>query len=190
MAKEALYKSVPGAKEAVKVHIVDSRTYSAAYGHPVVQGAIMAKEGKSVKEILAYLRDWFDRVEILLGCYTLEYARKSGRIGAAAAFVGDMLGLRPVISMIDGTTKTLEKVRSEKNLITRIAATAAENAEDKGSFIVICAAEEQYGRELQAKIKKETGIEPPLYFAGASIPINAGPRIVAAVYLGKKRPQG
>lgn len=190
MAREHFYKECPGAEEAMPIYIVDSRTYSLAYGHPVVQAAKKAREGMSVKDVLAYLEDYFARVEIYLGCYTLEYAKKSGRISAAAAFVGDILGLRPIISMIDGETKVVEKIRGEKNLVGRIADICKQPGVNMTEdVVVVCAAVEEYGKELQAKLKKEFGVDAPIYFAGASIAINAGPKMVAVTYLGKKRPQ-
>lgn len=187
-ARDALYREIPEAEGRIKIHIVDSRTYAMAYGLPVVRGAVMAREGKSVGEILDYLDDWFSRVEILLGCYSLEYAKKSGRIGAAAAFMGDVLGLRPIIAMIDGGTKTVGKVRGDKNLIPKISELCAGTYNDLAKGMIICAAELERGVEMQAQIKKDYGVMLPIYYAGASIVINSGPRIVAVAYPGKKRP--
>jgi len=187
MARDLLYQSIPEAKEKMQIHIVDSRTYSTAYGMPVVEGAKMAEQGKTVAEILTYLDEYFRSVEIYLGCYSLEYAKKSGRIGAAAAFVGDVLGLRPIILMVDGTTKTVDKVRGEKHLIDRIISMCKNPDIDMSKDVfAIHAAEKQYGAEMQQKLKKEFGIDVPVYSAGASIVINAGPKIVAVVVRNKK----
>ena len=114
----------------LEIHIVDSGTYSLAYGWPTMQAAKMAKSGKSVEEILLWLEDYFSSVEIYLGCYTLEYAKKSGRISAAAAFVGDVLGLRPIIAMIGGGTKVVDKVRGEKNVAPRLLQAYLDNCAD------------------------------------------------------------
>ena len=188
MAKEHLYAEFPEVEERLRIHIVDSRTYSMAFGYPVVQAAKQARDGATVEDILAYLDDWVNRVEVLLGCYSLEYARKSGRIGAAAAFVGDVLGVRPIISMIDGSTKTEAKVRGGKLLTARILAMIKEKHEKAPEGLcLVCGENTESAQELQKMIQKEYGIKVPYYHVGASIAINAGPQIVAAIYLAEKR---
>jgi DegV family protein with EDD domain len=188
MAKAMFYNDCPDAEADMRIHIIDSKTYTVAYGLPVVKSAQMARQGKSVAEILAYLHDFFDRLEVYLVCYTLEYARKSGRITAAAAVVGDMLGIRPVIAMIDGATKTVEKVRGDKAIpakLLQIFKKRCENPEDL--ICVVDAAVDEYGQTVQALFQKELNRKIPIHKAGASIVINAGPRIVAICCLGRKR---
>ena len=46
-----------------------------------------------------YKRQSLDRVEICLAAYSLKQMKKSGRVSAAAAVVGDLLGIRPIISL-------------------------------------------------------------------------------------------
>lgn len=187
MAKELIFEKIPAAKDGLRIHVVDSRTYSMAYGYPVVQGAKMARAGKSVQEILDYLEDYFARAEVYLGCYTLEYAKKSGRIGAAAAFVGDVLGLRPVIAMIDGKTQTVAKVRGDKNLAPQIAEIFSRTRDRDDATLIIRGEPDEPVEQLSALIEKETGKAPPVYYAGASIIINSGPKIIAVVHQGKRR---
>lgn len=188
MAVESFFHQYPEAKGQISIHVVDSRTYSLGYGYPVIQGAKMAEEGRPVEEILEYLEDYFDRLEIYLACYTLEYAKKSGRITAAAAVVGDVLGLRPIISMIDGQTRTVEKVRGDKQVAPRLVEHYLRQREDPQSPVVtISAAVEEYGQQLTQLLEEATGGPVPHYKAGASIVINAGPNIAAVCLLGKKR---
>ena len=190
MARERFYQKTPEARDKIGIHIVDSRTYSFVYGYPVVQGAKMARAGKSAEEILAYIEDYFDRVEIYLGCYSLEYAKRSGRIGAAAAFVGDVLGLRPIISMIDGQTKTVDKVRGDKNLPARLLQLYLDNRAGKEGPVLIVRGElDAPVEELQALLREDLGRDVQDYYAGASIAINTGPKLIAVVCLGKRRPQ-
>lgn len=181
-AKEEFFRKNSEAKDKVEINIIDSKTYSAGYGYPVVQAAKMALNGHGTAEILDYLNHWFSRVEILLGCYSLKYAKKSGRITAAAAFVGDVLGVRPVILMIDGQTKTIDKVRGDKNLVPKLVETYLKRRESKEAPVAIAHGKDiNTALELQALLEKETGRQVPMYAVGASIAINAGPDIVAIV---------
>ena len=97
--------------------MIDSLCYTYTYGYAVVQAAKQAEEGRSYEEILAYLDDYFSRAETYFSVYNLDFAKKSGRISVAAAFVGDMLGLRPIMSIIDGEIKIIEKVRGDKAVV-------------------------------------------------------------------------
>lgn len=47
---------------------------------------------------------------------TLKYVKKSGRVTAAAAFAGELLGLRPLIKIAGGVSTVIEKIRGEKIL--------------------------------------------------------------------------
>ncbi len=188
MAAELFFSDKPDAKGKIEIHVVDSKTYTMAYGFPVVEAASFARTGKSVDEILEYLRGFFDSCEIYLACYTLEYAKKSGRINAAAAFVGEVLGLRPIISLIDGETKIVERVRGEKQLLQQLIKCYEQSRGDKDTLpLVICGEVDEHGISVQQALQKGLDHEIPMYNAGASIVCNAGPKIAAIIFRGKKR---
>ena len=111
LAKDNFYDENPQAIDKFKIHVVDSLTYTAGYGYAVIEAAKKAKKGCSSDEIIAFLKDWFSCVEIYFSPYSLEQVKRSGRVSCAAAFMGELLGLRPLIQMVDGTSNTLEKIR-------------------------------------------------------------------------------
>jgi DegV family protein with EDD domain len=188
MAAAAFFEEHPDAQDKLKIHIVDSKTYTMAYGWPVVEGARMARNGRSAPEILGYLYDFFDRCEIYLACYSLDYAKKSGRLNAASAFVGELLGLKPIISLIDGDTKIVQTVRGDKQIIPQLVRCWEERRDPECDFaLVACGAVDEYGKMLQKVLEVKAGKPIPMFNAGASIVINAGPKIVAVVLLGKRR---
>jgi len=188
MAKKQLFHDHPEAVDQIEIHVVDSRTYSAAYGYYVAEAARMARKGKTAAEILDYLRDTFEHLEVYLACYSLEYARKSGRIGAAAAFVGDVLGLRPIILMAGGQTKTVEKVRGNKTLPEKIYEAYEKNCTNKNApVIMVRGSLDEPVDELKRIFRQKTGKDLPAYYAGASILINTGPEMLAIVCRGQRR---
>lgn len=188
MAVNLFFQEHPEASGKLNIHVVDSRAYSLAYGQPVVQAAQMAENGSSVQSILDFLEDRFSRQEIYLACYTLEYAKRSGRITAAAAVVGDALGLRPIISLIDGKTKTVEKVRGDKNVVPKLAELYRKYHDpDYPEVMAASGSIHEYGEELRALLEQQTGQPVQHFKIGASIAINSGPRVAAICLLGKKR---
>lgn len=190
MAREQLYEEHPDWKENFRIHLVDSRTYSLGYGYPVIEAARKVQRGASSTEILAYLDDWFNSAEIYLAPYSLEFAKKSGRIPCAAAFVGELMGLKPIISMIDGKTTTLEKVRGDKAVIPALLKRAQAAAIPQTPYCIVGAMLPEETEKLRVQSEKTLGWAPEgTYLAGAAITINAGPKIVAMVVKGKNRKQ-
>ncbi len=188
MAREALYERHPDWRENFPIHIVDSQTYCLAYGYPVMEAAKKASRGASSSEILAFLEDWFDSVEIYLAPYSLECAKKSGRISAAAAFMGELIGLKPIIAMIGGTTKIVEKVRGDKAVVPAVIKHAFSAAIPHTPYMVVKGTLPEEAQELFEKAKKQFGYEAVGIFPeGAAIAINAGPKMVAMIVKGKNR---
>ena len=185
-AKETFYAENPDAQ--MKIHLVDSGSYTLAYGYPVMEAARMVEAGKTVEEILAYLADWFASIEVYLGVYTLEYAKKSGRIGGIGAFVGEVLGLRPIIGSIGGKTTIVDKVRGDKNVVPRLFEAYKKTVTDRTKpVIVLHGVDKGPTQELAALIEQETGRPPEMFNVGACVAINTGPNPVALVCHGKKR---
>ncbi len=187
--KRQFYGENPGAQDQMQITVLDSGTYTLGYGQPIMDAAQMIREGATAEEVTAWLDDCFSCTEILFASYSLEYAKRSGRIPAAAAFVGDVLGLRPVISIIDGTTTVVEKVRGDKNVAIRIAENALKRAVDKKSVTaIVYGAVDQYGEDLTRELSRRFSRVPKVrYHVGAAITINSGPKVVGVAYRGEKR---
>lgn len=188
MAREQFYESHPEAKEQFKIHLVDSKAYTMAYGYPVVEAAKKAQRGASSDEIVAYLEDWFDSVEIYFAPYTLEFVKKSGRVPAAAAFVGELIGLRPIISIIDGETKVIEKVRGDKAILPALLKHAKERIIPQTPYMLVRSTKNDECAEFAGQLKKQFGHEAVGQFdIGAAISINAGPKVVGVIVKGQNR---
>lgn len=180
------YEDNPGAEEKMRIHLLDSLSYTLGYGYPIIESARMAKEGADVEQILVNLRDWFSRLEIYFCVSTLEFAKKSGRISCAAAFVGEVLGLRPVISIINGETQTVEKVRGVQKLSAALSKKSLERIDAKSPYTVIIGKNPEWGKEVGKQVEEALGYPPTGYYnAGASIAINAGPDLVGIAFKGK-----
>ncbi len=189
VARDLFFEEHPQAKGSFQIDILDSKTYTMAYGYPIIQAAKMARAGESAQKILEYLEDFFNSVEIYFSVFNLDFAKKSGRISCAAAFVGEVLGLRPIISIIDGEIKIISKVRGDKNIVPKLCSLACERREKPGTpFFTLRAIGPEPAQELSAVLEKQwKQSSQGIYYAGASITINAGPRLVGVAVLGKNR---
>lgn len=184
MAKEKFIRKNPDSN--FKIHIIDSKMYTIAYGYAVMEAAKKAKKGATSIEIIAYLDDWFDTVEIYFAPYTLEFVKKSGRLSCAAAFVGELIGLRPIISIINGETKVIEKVRGDKAIIPALLKYAKEKGVPETPYIIVQGMLKDEALDLDTQAKKVMGYDSVgIYNAGAAITINTGPKIIAIVVKGE-----
>ena len=187
-AYDTFMQEHPEAEGKFKAHLFDSESYSGSYGYAVVEAAKMVKDGKSIDEITAFIRDWLDNVAIYFGVYTLKYAKKSGRIPSAAAFVGEALGLKPILFIDDHKITTSGKVRGEKNVIPAVIKSAKDDIEPGSPYSLIYGNDSALLDELKEKAIAEFGYPPAYIFqVGAVIAANAGPRLVAVIYRRKKK---
>lgn len=188
MAKDMFFEENPEANDKFRVHIVDSLTYTMGYGFPVIEAAKKIKRGAKVDEVLAYLNDWFSCSEIYFAPYSLEFVKKSGRVSVAAAFVGELIGLRPIISFVNGDVNITEKVRGDKSVIPAIVNTTAKRIIPQTPYCVVYGEIEEYGKQLAEDLTKKLGYPPEhLYKAGAIIALNAGTKIVGVIIKGQRR---
>lgn len=178
-AKELLPEEYPMLKDKINIRVLDATSYSYVIALPVVRGLERLKKGDDPDVVADDMQDWYNNSITLLGLYNLQYAKKSGRLNSCAAFVGDMLGLKPILS-IAGENKTIDKTRGDKNLIPKLAQLYAKMADDiKGDYIIAYGDDPSRGKELAAEIKKLGGKAPTLMGpAGPCVAINAGPKMI------------
>ncbi|MDE7163170.1 MAG: DegV family protein [Clostridia bacterium] len=111
------------AKFGGKVRVVDS--IQACIGERILlQYAIrLVKEGRSAAEVVKELDNKKNRIQLLAVLDTLAYLRKGGRISSVAAIAGEMLSIKPVISVVDGEVKLVGKAMGSKksnNLLNQL----------------------------------------------------------------------
>lgn len=183
MAKETFFDEHPEYEGKLHIYNIDGKGYSAIYGVPVVDGARMIKEGKSAKEVDAYIRNAIDNRRIYFGMYTLKYAGKSGRIPSAAAFVGDRLNLKPIMKICDNEITTGAKVRGEGKIIPKIVDMSIADMKPGTPYEVIYGNDLNAKEEMEALMKERVGYGPAGYYQiGAAIAANAGPRTVGLAF--------
>lgn len=99
--------------EGGEIHIVDSRTVTFALALLVEEAARMRDQGLSAAEIAAGVEALARRTRLLAIVDTLTYLKKGGRISAATAAVGGLLGIKPIVGVDSrGAVEALGKARS------------------------------------------------------------------------------
>ena len=180
MAKDLFYDENPDSK--INIYVLDSVSYSVGYGWPIMQADKLIDDGISPEALVTFLNEQFDKTEIILSAYNMKFMKKSGRISAAAAVAGEMLGIKPLILLAHGDTKVLGKVRGDKMIIPALIRTFKERAADTTTY-VIGYTDEEYGKELYSACVKELGVPPVLSVElGSAVATNAGNHSIGILY--------
>ena len=187
LAKKNLLEEHPEMAK-MRIEILDSHCYSLGYGYPVVESAKKLIAGQSVDNVVAYLTDMFNNCEIYIIGFNLRHMKKSGRINAAAAFLGELMGLKPLISLIDGESEVVKKSRGEKNAITDAVQYISGRAIPETPWEIlrtsVTALEDDFIKQYSAKVGRPPEMQS---IAGAAVASNTGPYIIGVIIRGNAR---
>jgi len=100
-----------------RVEVLDSKLFSMALGLVVIGAARQAREGASLDDVVESAKGLYSRIHVRMTFDTLEYVRKGGRIGAAEAFMGRMLDVKPILTLKDGMATPVVRKRTRAKAI-------------------------------------------------------------------------
>ncbi len=181
LAAQMVLEKFPSAR----IEIVDSRSNSMQEGLCAVAAAQAAMAGETLDRCVSAARDTISRTRYLFTPATLEYLQRGGRIGTASALLGNLLQIRPILTVADGQTTTFAKVRTQSRALTEIARTFAEDVRDHGLEYVVVhyigdkAPAEQFAREL---VEPVAGAPVQVVPVSAVVGLHVGPA-VGLVYM-------
>jgi DegV family protein with EDD domain len=104
----------------IPIIVVDSRTLAMAAGFAVLTGAKVARSGAAPDEVVSMVSRRADASTTYFYVDSLEYLRRGGRIGTAAAMLGSALAVKPLLTVADGEIRPYERVRTESKALTRL----------------------------------------------------------------------
>jgi DegV family protein with EDD domain len=117
-------------RASVPVTPVDSRQVGMGTGFAVLAAADAIADGADASAAAQAARRRAASTTSLFYVDTLEYLRRGGRMGAAAALLGSALAVKPILTVDDGRVGPLEKVRTSAKALSRLEELAVEAAGD------------------------------------------------------------
>lgn len=106
--------AVIASQEYENVYVVDSGSVAIGGGILVELAVRLAVEGLDAKTIAEKLEEAKSKIVVVALLDTLEYLKKGGRISKTAAFAGNVLNIKPVVSVIDGEIRVIGKARGSR----------------------------------------------------------------------------
>ena len=174
--------------DPMRIFVVDSHAYSLAQGEPVVRASEMLRAGTSIEDTVRFLEDRYARMEILLTAYSMKIIRKSGRVSAAAAVVGDLLGIHPVFTLNDGASHVVAKVRGDRRVVGTMADLTLSRMVPGTPYHLGFSDRSLYEQEYVQYFTEKIGYPPEnLFDLGAAVIANTGPEAVGVVFEGALR---
>lgn len=180
------YESAQLASRAcsIPVHAVDSRQLGMGTGFAVRAAAEALDKGATVEEAAEVARRRAAGTTALFYVDTLEFLRRGGRVGAAAAFVGSALAVKPLLKVDDGRIVPLEKVRTASRALHRLEELAVAAAgDDKVDVAVSHLANSDRAQTLAERLRDRVpGLDDLVVNqVGAVIGAHVGPGMLAVV---------
>ena len=192
----ATYQSAVLAKNEIQavypdftVETVDTKCASLGQGLAVLKAAQLVREGKSIPEILAGVEYYASHMEHIFTVEDLEYLYRGGRVSRAAAVVGGILHVKPLLEVNEGKLVPLEKIRGRNKVIRRMIELMGERGVElaKQTIAISHGDDLESATKLQELIKETYGCTDFIINTiGCVIGAHVGPGTLALFFLNDK----
>ena len=167
------------------IRVIDTRTIAGGLGSIVLQALDWIKAGWDADRVEQGINAMIGRERVYFLVDTLEYLQKGGRIGGAAALVGTVLQIKPILSIQDGLVKPFEKVRTRKAALLRLkelVETECPRSPNAWLSVSHCEALDTATKMVQEFQEKLGFKNIPIYEVPPAIVVHGGPNIISVSY--------
>lgn len=166
------------------VRVIDSKNISMGLGYTVIEAARKLTQNVSFDALVSHVQETLGKMKVYFVLETLEYLTKGGRIGKVAGTLGQILNLKPIITVTEeGVYATHAKVRGRKQSIDRMFETVKSHLAKPLHNVAVChGAAKEEAQELFEKLKNLSGVGE-LIFGHVSpvIGVHTGPGTLGLV---------
>jgi DegV family protein with EDD domain len=171
--------TMPDGVRKVPIEVIDSLSISGGMALSIRKAAEEAKQGLGLEEIKSHLVEYLSRTCFFAVLDTLEYLKRGGRIGAAKALLGNMLSVKPIITLRDGEVVALGQPRTRSKAYARVAQLASELMPFEE--LLIAESNVEVGEQLAQALKTIYSQPIPRYDLGGVLGTHTGPGTVAVI---------
>ncbi|AHF06494.1 DegV family protein [Desulfitobacterium metallireducens] len=170
--------------EDAKIAVIDSKSNCMQLGFSVIQAARTAKAGMSLEKVSQAALENINKSRFLFIPENLDYLRKGGRIGGASALLGNLFKIIPILTVENGKTSVLMKVRTKGNALRAMVDQVVKDISEKGlgEIAVEHINCKQEAKELAKVIKEKLNVNIDIMDIGPVIGLHVGPGTLGIVY--------
>lgn len=178
--KQALLEKYPDAQ----IEIIDSRSNCMQLGFAALVAARAACEGKTIQEVVDAAYEVIHHSRFLFTPDTLTYLKKGGRIGGASALLGNLLQIKPILTVVDGKTAIYTKVRTKKKAVEALISGLMADLKDRdlGEVIVHHIHCPEEGQALANRLSESLNRPVAIQSIGPVIGVHVGPGSIGVAY--------
>ena len=174
-----------------KCVIFDTNSISLGAGIQMEYAAMLRNNGATDEEILAKLAEFTHKIGMYFIVDDLVYLKRGGRLSAFAAFAGNLLGLKPILSTdAQGGLNAVEKIAGKRKAIKAIAEKVAKNLTDTSFPVYVLDADSDKDAELLVSLIKEKRPDANItrQMVGPVIGSHCGPGTIGVIFVANERP--
>jgi DegV family protein with EDD domain len=177
---EAATKAAEELGATDRIHVVDSLNAGGGLGMIALAAARRAAAGDSAERVVAIADEARRELKIWFAIDTLEFLRRSGRIGAASALIGSTLSVKPILTMEDGQMKPVERVRTGARAFERLIDYARQrHASGADAWLVQHVCSPELAEQLVERARDVFGNDPIFVSEiGAVVGAHTGPGLL------------
>ena len=163
-----------------KIRVVDSQSAGGGLGLIALAAARRASNGESAERVVATAEEARAELKMWFAIDTLEFLRRSGRIGAASAWVGSTLRVKPILTIEDGQMTPVERVRTSERAFERLVDYARQrHASGADAWVVQHVRSPEMAEQLVAQAREVFETEPVFCSEiGAVVGAHTGPGLL------------
>jgi len=164
------------------IRVIDTLTIAGNLASLVLMADGWAKSGLDADTIVSRLKDLIARGRIYFLVDTLEYLQKGGRIGGAKALLGEMLQVKPILTVREGQVEPFEQQRTKRRALARLIEIVEEQCpkSNEAHLCVMHAEALDEAQSLAADLGSRLNLSGiPIYEMPPAIVVHAGPKVLA-----------
>jgi DegV family protein with EDD domain len=178
-AGQARQRLIDEGRGGERIHVLDSRSAAGGLGLCVLGAAKAAANGGSGEKVAAQAEETRESLKMWFAIDTLEYLRKGGRIGAAQAWLGSALQIKPILTLGEEITP-VERVRTRRRAFERMVDYARQRRDDGADgWVVQHIQDPETAHRLVEQCRELFGTEPIFVSeVGPVIGAHVGPGLI------------
>ena len=139
------------------IEVVDTQRFAYVIALSAIHAAKLADEGKDIANIKQAVEDFLEGYDVYAVAQTLKYLEKGGRINKASLVMGNVLDIRPMLSIRNGLMEAIGTIRGSKKIVSKLVKKLEERGCDQTgkTMLIVNADMSQEAEEMKTLIEEK-----------------------------------